>query len=91
MAIFWLLLYVFVNLTSVLYLGALSLNTILDIPLTYGIIGLALFAMIYSIYGGLKAVAWTDVVQVFFPNRWWSCYYLHCLANGPVMEMLGKV
>jgi solute:Na+ symporter, SSS family len=66
MAIFWLLLYVFVNLTSVLYLGALSLNTILNIPMTYGIIGLALFAMIYSIYGGLKAVAWTDVVQVFF-------------------------
>lgn len=66
MAIFWLLLYVFVNLTSVLYLGALSLNTILNVPLVYGIIGLALFAMIYSIYGGLKAVAWTDVVQVFF-------------------------
>jgi len=66
MAIFWLLLYVFVNLTSVLYLGALSLNTILGVPLIYGIIGLALFAMIYSIYGGLKAVAWTDVVQVFF-------------------------
>jgi SSS family solute:Na+ symporter len=66
MAIFWLLLYVFVNLTSVLYLGALSLNTILNVPMTYGILGLALFAMIYSIYGGLKAVAWTDVVQVVF-------------------------
>ena len=66
MAIFWLLLYVFVNLTSVLYLGALSLNTILDVPMGYGIAGLAMFAMIYSIYGGLKAVAWTDVVQVVF-------------------------
>ncbi|MDO9554422.1 sodium/sugar symporter [Rhodonellum sp.] len=66
MAIFWLLLYVFVNLTSVLYLGALSLNTILNVPMVYGILGLAAFAMIYSIYGGLKAVAWTDVVQVFF-------------------------
>ncbi|PSL06287.1 sodium/sugar symporter [Cecembia rubra] len=66
MAVFWLLLYVLVNLTSVLYLGALSLNTILDVPMTYGIVGLALFAMVYSIYGGLKAVAWTDVVQVFF-------------------------
>ena len=66
MAIFWLLLYVFVNLTSVLYLGALSLNTILNVPMTYGILGLAMFAMIYSIYGGLKAVAWTDVVQVVF-------------------------
>ncbi len=66
MAIFWLLLYIFVNLTSVLYLGALSLNTILNVPLVYGIIGLALFAMLYSIYGGLKAVAWTDVIQVVF-------------------------
>lgn len=66
MAVFWLLLYVFVNLTSVLYLGALSLNTILNVPMTYGIVGLALFAMVYSIYGGLKAVAWTDVVQVVF-------------------------
>ncbi|SDZ29353.1 MULTISPECIES: sodium/sugar symporter [Rhodonellum] len=66
MAIFWLLLYVFVNLTSVLYLGALSLNTILNVPMVYGILGLAAFAMVYSIYGGLKAVAWTDVVQVFF-------------------------
>jgi len=66
MAIFWLLLYVFVNLTSVLYLGALSINTIMGIPMMYSIIGLALFAMVYSIYGGLKAVAWTDVVQVVF-------------------------
>ncbi|MBN3581822.1 sodium/sugar symporter [Algoriphagus aestuarii] len=66
MAVFWLLLYVFVNLTSVLYLGALSLNTILNVPMVYGILGLATFAMIYSIYGGLKAVAWTDVVQVVF-------------------------
>ncbi|WP_296701186.1 sodium/sugar symporter [Algoriphagus sp.] len=66
MAVFWLLLYVFVNLTSVLYLGALSLNTILNVPMVYGILGLATFAMVYSIYGGLKAVAWTDVVQVVF-------------------------
>jgi SSS family solute:Na+ symporter len=50
----------------VLYLGALSLETILGVPLVYGIAGLAVFAMLYSIYGGLKAVAWTDVVQVFF-------------------------
>lgn len=66
MAVFWLLLYVFVNLTSVLYLGALSVNTIMGVPMNYAIVGLASFAMIYSIYGGLKAVAWTDVVQVIF-------------------------
>ena len=66
LAIFWLVVYIFVNLTSVLYLGALTLETILGVPLIYGIIGLAIFAAIYTIYGGLKAVAWTDVVQVVF-------------------------
>ncbi|MCX6258067.1 MAG: sodium/sugar symporter [Bacteroidia bacterium] len=66
LAVFWLLVYVFVNLTSILYLGALSIKTILGFPLLYGILFLALFSALYSIYGGLKAVAWTDVVQVVF-------------------------
>ncbi|MEM1116659.1 MAG: sodium/sugar symporter [Bacteroidota bacterium] len=64
LAVFWLLVYVFVNLTAVLYLGALALEGIMGVPLFYGIAGLALFATVYSIYGGLEAVAWTDVVQV---------------------------
>ncbi len=66
LAIFWIALYVFVNLTTVLYLGALAIETILGVPLIYGIIGLALFAAAYSLYGGLSAVAWTDVIQVIF-------------------------
>lgn len=66
LAVFWIALYVFVNLSSVLYLGALALETIMGIPLMYGVIGLALFAAAYSLYGGLSAVAWTDVVQVVF-------------------------
>lgn len=66
LAIFWIGLYIFVNLTTVLYLGALALETILGIPLVYGILGLALFAAAYSLYGGLSAVAWTDVIQVVF-------------------------
>ncbi|SKC30892.1 Sodium/glucose cotransporter [Photobacterium piscicola] len=66
LAVFWIALYVFVNLTSVLYLGGLALQTILGIPLIYSILGLALFALVYSIYGGLSAVVWTDVIQVFF-------------------------
>ncbi len=66
LAVFWLLVYIFVNLTSILYLGALTMETILGFPTMYGIIGLAVFAAIYTIYGGLKAVAWTDVVQVIF-------------------------
>ncbi|HEX9651788.1 MAG TPA: sodium/solute symporter [Cyclobacteriaceae bacterium] len=65
-ASFWLLVYVFVNLTSVSYLGALALEKIVGIPLIYGIIGLLLFSGIYSIYGGLTSVAWTDVIQVIF-------------------------
>ncbi|MEM1127779.1 MAG: sodium/sugar symporter [Bacteroidota bacterium] len=64
LAVFWLLVYVFVNLTSVLYLGALALENIMGAPLWVGLVGLALFATVYSIYGGLEAVAWTDVVQV---------------------------
>jgi len=63
-AVFWLLVYVFVNLTSVAWLGALAMNRIMGIPIMWGIVGLAAFSAIYSIYGGLKAVAWTDVVQV---------------------------
>lgn len=66
LAIFWIALYVFVNLTTVLYLGSLALETIIGIPLMYGVIGLALFAAAYSLYGGLSAVAWTDVIQVVF-------------------------
>lgn len=66
LAVFWLLVYVFVNLTSVLYLGALAIRTIMGVPLMWGIVGLALFAAVYSLYGGLSAVAWTDVIQVIF-------------------------
>lgn len=63
---FWLLVYVFVNLTSVAWLGALAMEQILGFPKEWGVPALLLFAGIYSIYGGLKAVAWTDVIQVFF-------------------------
>jgi SSS family solute:Na+ symporter len=66
LAVFWIALYVFVNLTTVLYLGALALETIIGVPMIYGIMGLALFAAAYSLYGGLSAVAWTDVIQVVF-------------------------
>jgi solute:Na+ symporter, SSS family len=66
LAVFWIGLYVFVNLASVLYLGSLALETIMGIPMMYGVMGLALFAAAYSLYGGLSAVAWTDVIQVVF-------------------------
>ena len=66
LAIFWIGLYVFVNLASVMYLGGLALETIIGIDLIKAVIGLALFAAAYSLYGGLSAVAWTDIIQVVF-------------------------
>ena len=68
LAVFWIGLYVFVNLTSVLFLGGKALDTIIgtgdgSIVLT-SIIGLSLFAASYSLWGGLASVAWTDVIQV---------------------------
>ncbi|QXP71845.1 sodium/sugar symporter [Polaribacter sp. R2A056_3_33] len=66
LAVFWLALYIFVNLASVLYLGGLAIETIMGVDMMYAIIGLALFAAAYSLYGGLSAVAWTDVIQVVF-------------------------
>ena len=64
LAVFWIGLYVFVNLASVLYLGGLALQTILGIEMITAVIGLAAFAAAYSLYGGLSAVAWTDIIQV---------------------------
>ena len=68
LAIFWIGLYIFVNLTSVLYLGAKALDTIVGMGngelIMPFIIGMALFALAYSITGGLSSVAMTDVIQV---------------------------
>ena len=64
MAIFWLIVYVFVNLTAILWLGALAVNTVTGLDLTIGLVALGTFATAYSIYGGLKAVALTDIIQV---------------------------
>lgn len=64
LAIFWLSVYVFVNLTSVLWLGALAINTITGVDMTYGLFFLAILSISYSLYGGLKAIAYTDIIQV---------------------------
>lgn len=64
MAVFWLFLYVFVNLTSILYLGAVAINGLAGGEYLHTImIGLALFALLISL-GGMKVVAYTDVIQV---------------------------
>ncbi len=66
LALFWLFLFVFVNLSSILYLGALSLKTVFGIKLGYAIAGLALFSLFLTIGGGLRTIANTDIIQVAF-------------------------
>jgi len=65
MAIFWLMLYIAVNLTSILYLGALAVNTISGIDVTLCMIGMSVFAVVITL-GGMKVIGYTDVIQVFF-------------------------
>ncbi|MBE7179296.1 MAG: sodium/solute symporter, partial [Mucilaginibacter polytrichastri] len=63
MAIFWLLVYVFVNLTSIFFLGALAIETISGISFQTCVIGLAVFSVVITL-GGMKVIGYTDVVQV---------------------------
>ena len=65
MAVFWLLLYVVVNLTSILFLGALAISSISGLSLTLCMYGLAIFAIFITL-GGMKVIGYTDVIQVFF-------------------------
>jgi solute:Na+ symporter, SSS family len=63
MTIFWLLVYIFVNLTSIIYLGAIAITSISTIPFEWCIVGLSVFAIIVTL-GGMKVIGYTDVIQV---------------------------
>ena len=64
MTVFWLLVYVLVNLTSIFFLGAIAIETITGIPFNTCIIALAVFSVIITL-GGMKVIGYTDVIQVF--------------------------
>lgn len=64
MSVFWIGIYTFVNLTTILWLGATAINTLTGADMMIGMVLLAIFAAAYSLYGGLKAVALTDIIQV---------------------------
>ena len=64
LSFFWLVLYVFINLTTILWLGSTAINTLTGLSLQNGLALLALLSLAYSLTGGLKAVAMTDIVQV---------------------------
>lgn len=63
MAVFWLLVYVFVNLTSIIYLGALAISSISGISFGWAIAGLSFFSVVVTL-GGMKVIGYTDVIQV---------------------------
>ena len=106
-SILWLFLYVFVNLTSVAWLGALAIEQILGLQgvfITFGetmismrmviVVFLFLIAGIYSIYGGLASVAWTDVMQVVFlvgGGLITAFFALKAAGDGAAMEGLRNV
>jgi len=64
MAVFWLGLYIFVNLTSILWLGSIAVAQVVGMNQMLALVLIGLFALAYQLYGGLKAVALTDIVQV---------------------------
>ncbi|QGK73230.1 sodium/sugar symporter [Flavobacterium sp. SLB02] len=63
MAIIWLLIYVFVNLTSIIYLGALAISSIAPVSFQFCVIALSLFSVIVTL-GGMKVIGYTDMFQV---------------------------
>lgn len=83
LAVFWLLVYVFVNLTSIYFLGAAAIETITGISFTACIIALGIFSIIITL-GGMKVIGYTDVVQVFIliMGGLVTCYLaLHLIAG----------
>jgi solute:Na+ symporter, SSS family len=64
MSVYWITLYTAVNLAAVLWLGGLAIESVTGFNVIWAMCGLAAFAVLYSLYGGLKAVALTDIIQV---------------------------
>ncbi|MEM7036724.1 MAG: sodium/solute symporter [Bacteroidota bacterium] len=94
LSVFWVALFVFVNITSVLYLGGLAIQSILGIKLIYGILLLVVYSAAFSIFGGLKAVVWTDVVQVtvlVIGGSIASILVLSAIGNGNPIDGLSEL
>jgi SSS family solute:Na+ symporter len=78
MAVIWLLVYVFVNLTSIIYLGALAISSISNISFEWCIAGLSIFSIIVTL-GGMKVIGYTDVFQVLVLIIGGLVTYLSCI------------
>ncbi len=89
MSVYWIILYTGVNLAAVLWLGGLAIESLTGLDVFYAMMGLAAFALLYSLYGGLKAVALTDIIQVVILIAGgfaitWIALDLVSGGNGPV-------
>ena len=84
MAFFWVALFLFVNITSIFYLGGLAIQTLTGFDLIYGILFLAIYSAVFSVFGGLKAVVWTDVIQVvvLIIGGLMACYFVVNAVGG---------
>lgn len=85
LAIFWVLLFVFVNITSLFSLGSLAIKNIIGIDVFWAVFGLVIYSATFSIFGGLKTVVWTDVIQVvvlIFGGTVASVLILNALSGG---------
>ncbi|MFL2700285.1 MAG: sodium transporter [SAR86 cluster bacterium] len=94
LSFFWLAVYIFINLTSVLWLGSLAINALTGIDLFYGLILLAGLSLAYSLWGGLKAVALTDIIQVvllIFGGLSVSYIALTTIGDGQLLKGLVTV
>ncbi|MBW6532510.1 sodium/solute symporter [Sphingomonas sp. RRHST34] len=94
MAVFWVGLYVFVNLTSIIWLGSIAVSQVSSLDQDVALYGLAAFALLYQLRGGLKAVALTDVVQVtllVFGGLTISAMTLSQIGEGSILAGAGRL
>jgi SSS family solute:Na+ symporter len=94
MAVFWLGLYIFVNLTSIIWLGSIAVSQVAGVDQDLALYGLGAFALLYQLRGGLKAVALTDIVQVsllVFGGLMVSGITLSQIGGGNILNGLGTL
>jgi SSS family solute:Na+ symporter len=88
------ILYIFVNISSIFYLGGLAIENLTGLPMLIGVLGLVIYSASFSILGGLKAVVWTDVVQavvLFIGGMIAAGVSLAALGDGNIIDGMGNL
>ncbi|TGV02436.1 sodium:solute symporter family transporter [Flavivirga rizhaonensis] len=88
------ILYVFVNISSIFYLGGLAIENLTGLPILIGVLGLVIYSASFSIFGGLKAVVWTDVIQavvLLIGGLFAAGAALYTLGHGNIFDGLSNL